>query len=296
MFDATQRFVALREGPNVRRAFDGARLIWTDGALEATAFAASPVENRDGKAFDDGSERGTDFSGLRLRYGDRAVTRLDGYWYRYARDAATFGGTRAPERRDVFGLQCSGRSGVFDWDVEAVYQDGRFGSQDVRAWALGSVLGARLAAGGWQPRAGVQFDAASGDRDADDDRLETFNPLFPNGSYFSQAGLTDFSNLVHVGAFLAAQPLARASLGLAAGRLSRQSRADAAYAQPMRPIPHSITDERDIGHYLRLNAAYRFDARLTLAAEALHHAPDAALRRAGARSADYAELVAKFMF
>jgi hypothetical protein len=296
LFDNAQRFVALREGPNVRRAFDGARLIASTGMLEVTAFAASPVADQDEEAFDDHADRDMRFSGLRLRYGAGAPLHLDGYGYRYERDAATFGGVRAPERRNVFGLQSDGRRGAFDWDIDAVYENGSFGDADIHAWAFGAVLGYSLREMMWQPRIGLQLDAASGDRDAGDRRLETFNPLFPRGAYFAQAGLTDFSNLVHAGVFFSVQPLSDLGFGLAAGHIARQSRADAAYAQPMLPIPHSITGSKAIGNYLRLNAAYRIDAHLNVAIEALHEVPDAALRRVGARTVDYAELVMKFLF
>ncbi len=35
----------------------------------------------------------------------------------------------------------------------------------------------------WTPRLGLSIDVASGDRNPHDNKLETFNPLFPNGNY-----------------------------------------------------------------------------------------------------------------
>lgn len=295
-FDAMQRFVALREGPNVRRAYDGARLTWSGGALDITAFMTEPVDIRDDRAFDDRDSDDTRFSGLRVRHGAGRPGQLDGYWYRYERDEARFGAVLAEERRDVFGLQSAGRRGAFDWDVEAVYQTGRFGSADIRAWAFGNVLGWRFDTWAWQPRLALQVDVASGEREAGDDRLETFNPLFPRGAYFSQSGLTDFSNLVNTGLFLSARPLPQATLAIGGGRMARQSREDAAYAQPLLPMPGSINGDRVIGDYLRLNASYRCNRHLTLATEILHYIPSSGLQAAGARTADYAELVIRFLF
>lgn len=295
-FDSAQRFVALREGPNVRRAYDGVRLGWSAGALDISAFLTEPVEIRDDEAFDDRDSNAIRFSGLRIRHGAGEAVQVDGYWYRHERDEAVFGGVRAEERRNVFGLQSAGRRGAFDWDVEAVYQSGSFGAADVRAWAFGSMLGLRFGAWSWQPRAMLQLDAASGDRQPGDGRLETFNPLFSRGSYFSQSGLTDFSNLLNAGLFLSARPLQPLTLGIGGGRMARQSRDDAAYAQPMLPIPGSRNGERVIGNYLRFNASYRYNRHLTLASELQHYVPASGLRAAGARTADYAELVVKFLF
>lgn len=295
LFDTAQRFVAIREGPNVRRAFDGARLDGSLGAWTLSAFHLAAVEYRNRDPFDDRGDSGLDFSGLRLRRTFFSA-QLDGYWYRYNRDEGRFAGQQAQEHRDTFGAQTSGRVGDFDWDIEAAWQRGDFGAAAVRAWALGSVLGYRLAESRWRPRLGLQLDAASGDERVGDDQLQTFNPMFPRAAYFSQAALTDFSNLVHTGAFLELRPTARSSLVIAAGHMARQSRADAAYALPLQPIPRSIGDDRAIGNYLRLNASYRVNRHLTLSAELLRYLPDPALRRVGADTADYAELVTRFLF
>ncbi|MDP3856786.1 MAG: alginate export family protein [Stagnimonas sp.] len=295
MFDSAQRFVALREGPNVRRAFDGALLDGALGDWTLSAFHLAAVEYRNTDPFDDRSDSGIDFSGLRLRRAFPSA-QVDGYWYRYSRDQAAFGGQRARERRDTVGAQSTGRAGAFDWDLEAAWQTGDFGAAPVRAWAFGSVLGYSLEEMPWRSRLGLQFDAASGDRRAGDGRLDTFNPLFPKAAYFSQAGLTDFANLVHAGAFLILRPSAGSSFGIAAGHMARQSRADAAYAQPLLPIPRSTGDDKDIGDYLRLNASYRVNRHLTLSGEFLRYRPAPSLRRVGADTADYAELVARFLF
>ncbi|AXQ29645.1 alginate export family protein [Solimonas sp. K1W22B-7] len=294
-FDSTQRFVALREGPNVRRAYDGARLTGSAGKLEVTAFITEPVEYRDDSAFDDRNNPHLRFSGLRVRRGEPATSYLDAYWYRYEREDALFGGIRSAELREVFGLQSAGRAGRYDWDTEALYQTGEFGRSDIRAWAFSALLG-RSFSTVWNPRLALQLDLASGDRQAGDGRLETFNPLFPRGAYFSQSGLSDFSNLVHAGLFVTARPTPRLSLGVGGGHMARQSRADAAYAQPLLPIPRSTVDDKSIGDYLRINASYRCNRHLSLATEMLRYIPASGLRDVGADTADYAELVAKFLF
>lgn len=294
-FDHWQRFVAVREGPNVRRAYDGVRLTWSADRFEATAFATEPVAYRNDEAFDDRDESGLRFAGLRVR---RSLTaaHLDGYWYRYSRSDARFGGTRAEERRDVFGLQSAGHAGRFDWDAELQYQAGEFGDADIRAWATGNVLGFSFPGPAWKPRLSLQLDAASGDRQPDDGRLETFNPLFSRGSYFSQSGLTDFSNLVNAGLFLGLRPRPPLTLGLGGGRMARQTRADAAYAQPLLPIPRSTIADKHIGDYWRFNASYRCNRHLTLSSELLHYVPSSGLREVGAETVHYAELVAKLLF
>lgn len=294
-FDAAQRFVALREGPNVRRVFDGFHLGWSRLPVRVEAFHLRLVEPRDTRSFDDRSVDGARFSGMRAGYGD-AAAKVDGYVYRYELADAMFAGIEAAERRWVFGMQATGRDGALDWDLEALLQTGDFGQAQVRAWAAAGVLGYTFAQAPWRPRLGLQFDAASGDRHADDDRLETFNPLFPKGSYFTQAGLTDFANLRHAQLSARLHPDRASAIGLGAGHLARESRADAAYAQPLLPIPRSLTGGRAIADYLRLDARQRFGRHLMLSAEVVRYWPAENLRRVGAQRADYAELVLRFVF
>ena len=66
----------------------------------------------------------------------------------------------------------------------------------IRAWAVGSLSSYTFADIGWTPRLGFQFDAASGDSNPHDNVLQTFNPLFPNGYYFTLAGYTGYTNLI----------------------------------------------------------------------------------------------------
>src|SRR5205823_5863899 len=48
----------------------------------------------------------------------------------------------------------------------------------------------------FQPRPGVRFDVASGDRSAASPNLQTFNPLFPSGAYFNLTGPFGPSNII----------------------------------------------------------------------------------------------------
>ncbi len=65
-----------------------------------------------------------------------------------------------------------------DWDIEAMNQTGRIGSDDIEAWALGSLVGRTMTEVMWSPRLGIQVDAASGNKNPGDNQHNTFNPLF----------------------------------------------------------------------------------------------------------------------
>jgi hypothetical protein len=48
----------------------------------------------------------------------------------------------------------------------------------------------------FRPRFGLRADIASGDEAPANQDLQTFNPLFPKGAYFSEAGLIGPANFI----------------------------------------------------------------------------------------------------
>src|SRR5471032_13157 len=159
---------------NVRQAFDG---LWTDWEIQRwrfIAYATQPVQNRDVSDFDDVSNRHLTFSGVRFERQGVGPGDLSGYYSRYNRDNAHFIDAAGDERRDVFDLRYTGKDGHVDWDVETMLQSGHVGNSTIGAWALGSLAGYTFSDVPGTPRAGIQIDAASGDRHpGDGDRKST---------------------------------------------------------------------------------------------------------------------------
>ena len=82
-----------------------------------------------------------------------------------------------------------GRFAGFDYDWEPVLQFGNFDGGELWAWTIATDTGYTFASVPWAPRIGLKADVASGDRDADDSTLGTFNPLFFKAGYFNDASL-----------------------------------------------------------------------------------------------------------
>lgn len=80
---------------------------------------------------------------------------------------------------------------------------------------------------------------ASGDSHPGDNTLGTFNPLFPNGYYFTLAGYTGYVNLIHIKPSITVKPTDKLTLTSAIGLQWRQTTADAIYVQPNQPLPET---------------------------------------------------------
>ncbi|BBA44636.1 MULTISPECIES: alginate export family protein [Burkholderia] len=290
-----QRFVSVRDGPNVRQAFDA---LWADyeiGKWRLIGYVTRPVQYRDAAAFDDVSNRHLRFDGVRVERNGTGPGDLSVYWSRYTRDNARFPDASGTERRDVFDMRYAGKADGLDWDVEAMLQTGHVGQDTVGAWAFGALGGYTFAKTAGTPRIGIQIDGASGDAHPGDRRVGTFNPMFPNGYYFTLAGYTGYSNLIHVKPSLTFKPASSVTVLTAVGFQWRQTTADAIYGQGMSAVPGTAGKGGAwTGMYAQARVDWLVNANTALAVEAVHFQLADSIRALGARNADYVGVEAKF--
>ncbi|WP_081500744.1 alginate export family protein [Dyella japonica] len=291
-----QRFVSLRDGPNVRQSFDAAWVDWETGKWRFIAFISQPVQYSALHPFDDTSNHHFRFDTLRVERLVWGRNELSAYYSRYVRDDARYLDATGNEHRDVYDVRFAGNRAGIDWDVEGMLQRGHVGGKDIDAWGSGARAGYTLDLR-WQPRVGLQVDAASGDRHPGDHTLDTFNPLFPNGYYFTLAGFTGYTNLIHVKPSLTLKPWSKLTLMTAVGFQWRQTTADAVYVQPNIPLPGTAGRGGSwTGVYGQVRADVVFNANFTGAVEAVHYDAGRAIRMAGGRDGDYVGVEGKFMW
>ncbi|WP_416067245.1 alginate export family protein [Rhizobium sp. ZK1] len=290
-----QRFVSSRDGPNVRQSFDAVWADWESGPWRLLGFISRPVQYRNDEPFDDRSNGHFTFSTIRLERQVFGTNELSAYYALYDRDDAHYLDAAGDEERHVLDVRFAGNSNNFDWDMEAMGQLGTVGSDDIKAWAMGTRAGYTFADASWTPRIGLQFDIASGDRNPGDGTVETFNPLFPNGYYFTLGGYTGYSNLVHLKPSITVKPAEKLSVTTAVGLLWRMTTADAVYTQPNIPVANTAGHgDAWTGAYLQLRADYSFTANLTGAIEAVHYDAGSTIRNAGGRDGNYLGAELKF--
>jgi hypothetical protein len=206
----------------------------------------------------------------------------------FKQDNAHFPSVSGNERRNILDVHYAGSNSSFDWDVEAMRQEGRMAGEHVRAWAFGSRAGYKFADWAWSPRFGLQFDAASGDRNPHDGTLGTFNPLFPNGYYLALAGYTGFTNFVHLKPSLTLKPLPSLTWVIAAAAQWRETTGDAVYTQPDIPVIGTAGHGGAFtGTYLQTRLDWQATPHLALALEAVRFDVSHAIRSVGGRDGNY---------
>lgn len=294
-FNATQRFVSVRESPNIRQSFDGVRVTRQVTGLRLDAFYVHPVTIQAG-AFDDASNRDQQFYGVYVAKALNKSVSLDVYAFQLDRSVARFGGVQGQEHRSSLGARLAGKSGAIDYEAETMLQGGRFAGRDIRAWA-GSVSGGYTQAAPWSPRLGLRLDAGSGDKSPTDDKLQTFNPLFPKGAYFNDSALTSWSNLVAVRPSLGLTPRKGVSLEASYTVRRRETGQDAIYLQPSTALtPVGTNHAKAVGDIVQLDGTWQVNRNIKLGAELLHHESGEAVTKIGGKDVNFAMAIIQYRF
>ncbi len=198
------RLIGASELLNVRRSFDGARITARAGQWTLHSLAAKPAETNPGYFDDSPDPRQTLFGAGAVRSHPLIPGgSLSLYYIGYMRRLGRFNAGAAEETRHTigsrsFGTHAASKLNVVDYNLEFVHQWGNFGSSNIRAWAAASDVGHVWAQAPLAPRLGLRMDAASGDRNQADRKLESYNPLFPSTAYSGKIGLLGPTNIVDV--------------------------------------------------------------------------------------------------
>jgi hypothetical protein len=299
MYFGSQRLVSVRESPNTRLSFDGARFIYQREGLRLDAFATKPVEIKT-DAFDNESSRDTTFWGI---YGVAPLPFLPGgnvdlYYLGVENDEQTFQQSTARELRHSVGTRLWGGKAAWDYNFEFVYQFGSFGSADISAWTAASEVGYTFAKAPLRPRLFLKADVASGDGNPNDSKVGTFNPLFPKGAYFSETGLLGPANIIDVHPGLELELTERLSFTGDWDFFWRESTSDGIYNNALGLTrAGNTTTERYIGSQAQAKLEWRISRRFTATAVYAHFfAGDFLKDSPPAEDVDYVSIWMTFRF
>ena len=245
------RLISASPGLNVKRSFDGVSATVRTRSWTLSGAAARLVGLRSG-LFDDRSGSGQWFWGIAASRRSPRFERGELATYYLGLDRAQSlyvqGGGR--ERRHTMGVKWAGNGARLDVNYDALWQWGVLNGSPLRAWALATETGVRLAMTGWQPHLSIRADLASGDANPADPRLQAFNPLFPGNSYSGAVGLLGPTNLSDLTPSLKVKPSPAVSVAFEAPSYWRTSTGDGIYATDLRPL---VRPEAGSGRYVGTN-------------------------------------------
>lgn len=288
-----QAWVTYRDSPNIRLSFDGVRasLNLKDGR-KLDAFAFRPLKTGE-DSWDDGSNNAVKFYGL---YGTLPLTpawNIDLFAFGLETDDRSLAGEAGDEQRYTFGTRLFGRQQALDWSWNLAGQTGHLGNASIRAWALSSDTGYTFAHP-WQPRLGMRIDAASGDRELGDGKVNTFDPLFPRNGVYGEASLTTLSNLIVVGPTLGFSPWRTLRFEPGVFEVWKQRAEDGVYMPGMSMLANTRGTGRHVGTIYRANTRWLATPNLTLDVDLKYYDVSSAIKDAGGEDSSFISLRATF--
>lgn len=194
----SQRLVSVRELPNSRRAFDGAKVIFKKNNIAMDFFYTHPVANNEG-LFDDHFNKNTKFWGsYNVIKNIPFLQNADLYYLGIWRRKAVFDDGSGRELRHSLGTRIWNQKGNFIYDFEGIYQFGTLESSKIRAWTISASLSQEFEKLKFSPVLGLKTEFISGNKNYSDTTTQTFNAMFPMGAYFGLAALIGPANLFDV--------------------------------------------------------------------------------------------------
>ena len=294
----SERLISVREGLNNRRAFDAVRILYQQESVRADAFFSSPVEVDQGM-FDNQHIRDVWFWGAyaSVPFPPAPGIKLDFYYLGLRRPNATYAQGAAREERNTIGTRFFGKLGRWDFNHEALYQFGRFGAGDINAWSIATDHGYTLENVFGKPRLGLKAAIATGDRDADSADLQTLNPLFPRGNYFTEASLLGPQNFFDVHPCLQFRPATNWMFETGVDFYWRESLDDGIYTPGGSVIYDGNPDfARFVGTDFSLIIGWQATPHINISAAYTHFFAGRFIRQNGGKDVNYGAVWASYKF
>jgi hypothetical protein len=259
------RLISVRDGPNLRLYFTGAKLMYVRKDLSVDAFAME-ADSVYTSYFDNKGTRELNLWGSYASLAVPVLQHVDCYYIGIRRDNAPFEEGTENEVRHTFGSRIWRTGNGFNYDLEGGYQLGRFGTGDIRAWAAFfdvSYLFGRLQCA---PQVGIRNDYMSGDKKAGDGSLQSFNPIYPKAGYFSgfdpQVGAV---NLIDLHPYFALLPFPNFTFNLDVAFNWRYAKGDGVYRpNGVLHLPGTPAAARYIGTGCLIKVGYNINSYVNL--------------------------------
>ena len=193
------RLISVREGPNLRLYFDGAKVMYKRGNFSSDAFIMAQSTVTEG-AFDNSSTKKANLWGSYNTFTLPKETNLDVYYIGVHRDEIRYEDQFLKETRHTIGTRIWRDADGFIYNFEAAYQFGKVSRGRINAYTVSMDAGYSFAEAKGEPTVSLRVDYISGDQKTGDGKLQSFNPLFPKGGYFGfspQVGPVNLFDIKH---------------------------------------------------------------------------------------------------
>lgn len=262
------RVLTFREGPNTRQTFDAAIVKYHTETRRLDLFAMSPVISQPG-VFDD-KRSAEAIVGL---YGTEAPRKrrpgLDYYVLNYSGNRRLYNFSHGNEVRQTYGLRIFSRNNRFNYEFEGTYQSGKFNDIHINAYSVSAEI--NYAVIEKKVTIGIAGNYASGDKNKEDQELNTYNFLFSKPQYGLTAPI-GATNIINANPYVSIIPFKASRIDAGAYFMWRQSKQDGTYsplAKEVRPAPSIlfVSVSKRIGTLLTIESSAAITKNFSLGAD-----------------------------
>jgi hypothetical protein len=258
------RLISVREGPNARLSFTGAKIMYSHKNVFVDAFAMM-ADSINAGIFDNKISKQLNLWGAYSKIIFPQAGNLDLYYIGIRRDESVFEAGAAKEKRHTIGGRFWKYGGGLIYNLEAAYQFGSFGDQHISAWTGSVDIGYLFENVRFRPSINLRNDYISGDHSKDDGKLQTFNPLYPKGGYFGFSPQIGPVNLIDIHLYITLDLTSKLKMQMDVVFNWRYALQDGVY-RPSGVLnrPGSSSDKRYIGTAYLTNFTYSFNRYFSL--------------------------------
>ena len=290
----TSRLIGIREGPNMRRSFDMARLILQRGKAFLNLLYGRET-NINFYAFDNASNifeaQGNSpiiWGGYWQRPLPSGIRSIDIYYFGFKSNLAQFNDVLGKELRHSLGARSYGKIRRFSYNTEFIYQFGTLNNARIAAFNLETDWKFLLTNKGWKPTLGIKLDWSSGDKNVGDNKIQTFNPMFVNPATYSLAAVNTPANITSFHPSITLTPTNALIVLLDYALFYRTKIADGVYMPPRFLVrPANGNTEKHIGDVLGMQIRYLFHRNITFDIRSSYFIPGRFLKTSGATESTF---------
>ncbi|MEM9544726.1 MAG: alginate export family protein [Bacteroidota bacterium] len=266
------RLVGIREGPNIRRSYDMARIIFNRDKTKLQAFYGKEVRPLF-DAFDnvfslfDNEATNPKLWGVYTQFVINGLNGLNEIYYLgFQADNSTFNDVKGDETRHTIGIRRSGKIGNhWKYNSEVIYQFGEIGDDAISAFSIDTDWHYELLHTKWKWSPGLKLEYTSGDGEKGDGKINSFNPMFVNPAFYSLAATVTPINIIGVHPSVSFHPQKRIKLYVEWAIFWRASKHDGLY-RPTRFISRAGNDSESagIGHQYGAKVGYEVNRHFSI--------------------------------
>jgi len=270
MYYGNHRLITVREGPNTRQAFDGlvVKHKFKNGTIDL--FAVSKVVSKQ-YVFDDQSMHDGLYGIYGTQYFSNHKLGLDYYLVDFQSKARMYNYMSGFEDRQTFGVRLFSNLNTINFEFEGGYQTGKFNDLTIEAYnVLADVNVTVLPAK--KGIIGFAANIASGDKDNNDNKLNTYNLLYAKPAY-GLAVPIGATNIISFYPYVKINPIQKLNILAQVFFMARNSNQDGTYSPGMienRPKPNAlfVSDKKTLGQFYVLETNYQQTKNLSFSLDA----------------------------